>query len=50
MSKDLVALVADVQQEKTRFQDVARRVGLAQCQDPSFMLLRDTLALWFAAR
>lgn len=32
------------------FQGLARRVGLAQCQDPSFVLLRDTLALWFAAR
>ena len=50
MSKDLVALVADVQQEKTICQDLARCIGLAQCQDPSFVLLRDTLALWFAAR
>jgi len=39
-----------VQQEKTLFQDVARRVGLVQCQDPSFVLLRDTLALWFATQ
>jgi len=31
------------------FQELARRVGLAQCQDPAFTLLRDTLALWFAA-
>jgi len=32
------------------FQDLARRVGLAQCQDPAFTLLRETLALWFVAR
>ena len=29
------------------FQQLARKVGLARCQDPSFILLRETLARWF---
>jgi hypothetical protein len=30
------------------FQELARRVGLAQCQDQAFVLLRQTLQQWFA--
>ena len=29
------------------FQELARKVGLARCQDQSFILLRDTVAGWF---
>lgn len=32
------------------YQELARRVGLAQCQDLAFALLRDTLTLWFAVQ
>lgn len=31
------------------FQELARRVGLADCQDPAFVLLRETLVRWFSA-
>jgi hypothetical protein len=30
------------------FQELARRIGLAHCQDPAFVLLRQTLQQWFA--
>ena len=29
------------------FQELARRLGLASCTDPAFVLLRETLAKWF---
>lgn len=32
------------------FQELARRVGLARCQDPAFVLLRETLVSWFGER
>jgi len=29
------------------FQEIARRVGLSRCQDPAFVMLRETLQAWF---
>jgi hypothetical protein len=31
------------------FQELADRVGLAGCQDPAFVLLRETLVGWFGS-
>lgn len=31
------------------FQQLAKHVGLARCQDPAFILLRDTLRQWFGS-
>jgi hypothetical protein len=29
------------------FQEIARKVGLSRCQDPAFVMLRETLQAWF---
>lgn len=51
--KDLLEAILK-QQRRPRssaiFQELARRVGLRQCQDPAFSLLRETLVRWFPSQ